>query len=82
MECDLLSIIMPINICFIFYPFINFVLVKLLVPNFVFVASCNSDVERRYTASPSVIIVGGGFAGIAAARALHDASFQVSERDI
>ncbi|XP_058218111.1 polyamine oxidase 2-like isoform X3 [Rhododendron vialii] len=41
-------------------------------------APCNSDVERRYTASPSVIIVGGGFAGIAAARALHDASFQVT----
>ncbi|KAG5545220.1 hypothetical protein RHGRI_017635 [Rhododendron griersonianum] len=41
-------------------------------------APCNSDVERRYTASPSVIIIGGGFAGIAAARALHDASFQVT----
>ncbi|XP_047166183.1 polyamine oxidase 2-like isoform X1 [Vigna umbellata] len=34
----------------------------------------NSKQEGR---SPSVIIVGGGMAGIAAARALHDASFQV-----
>lgn len=41
-------------------------------------APCNSEVERRYTASPSVIVIGGGFAGIAAARALHDASFQVT----
>jgi polyamine oxidase len=41
-------------------------------------APCNSEVERRYTASPSVIVVGGGFAGIAAARALHNASFQVT----
>lgn len=41
-------------------------------------APCNSEVERRYTASPSAIVIGGGFAGIAAARALHDASFQVT----
>lgn len=27
--------------------------------------------------SPSVIVIGGGIAGVAAARALHDASFQV-----
>ncbi|XP_057460469.1 polyamine oxidase 2-like [Actinidia eriantha] len=40
-------------------------------------APCNSGVERRHAASPSVIVIGGGFAGIAAARALHDASFQV-----
>ncbi|KAL2248501.1 UNVERIFIED_CONTAM: Polyamine oxidase 2 [Sesamum indicum] len=32
---------------------------------------------RRPTGSPSVIVIGAGFAGIAAARALHDASFQV-----
>ncbi|KAK4397922.1 Polyamine oxidase 2 [Sesamum angolense] len=38
-----------------------------LLPNF----------ERRATASPSVIVIGAGFAGITAARALHDASFQV-----
>ncbi|THF95547.1 hypothetical protein TEA_013563 [Camellia sinensis var. sinensis] len=31
----------------------------------------------RHGASPSVIVIGGGFAGMAAARALHDASFQV-----
>ncbi|KAK1438003.1 hypothetical protein QVD17_03804 [Tagetes erecta] len=33
--------------------------------------------KTRRSGSPSVIIIGGGFAGIAAARALHDASFQV-----
>ncbi|XP_028121404.1 polyamine oxidase 2 [Camellia sinensis] len=38
---------------------------------------CYSNVERRHGASPSVIVIGGGFAGMAAARALHDASFQV-----
>ncbi|GFS34801.1 hypothetical protein Acr_00g0036090 [Actinidia rufa] len=41
------------------------------------ITPCNSGVERRHAASPSVIVIGGGFAGIAAARALHDASFQV-----
>ncbi|CAI9772578.1 unnamed protein product [Fraxinus pennsylvanica] len=40
-------------------------------------ALCYSDVEKRDSASPSVIVIGGGTAGIAAARALHDASFQV-----
>ncbi|KAI3711098.1 hypothetical protein L2E82_14106 [Cichorium intybus] len=40
-------------------------------------AICYSNVEARRSASPSVIVIGGGFAGIAAARALHDASFQV-----
>ncbi|KAM7497494.1 hypothetical protein LguiA_021908 [Lonicera macranthoides] len=41
-------------------------------------AHCSSsNVEKRHTASPSVIVIGGGFAGIAAARALHDASIQV-----
>ncbi|KAL2458289.1 putative polyamine oxidase 2 [Forsythia ovata] len=40
-------------------------------------ALCYSDVERTHTASPSVIVIGGGTAGIAAARALHDASFRV-----
>ncbi|KAK6142375.1 hypothetical protein DH2020_022723 [Rehmannia glutinosa] len=38
---------------------------------------CYSTLERRSTASPSVIVIGAGFAGIAAARALHDAAFQV-----
>ncbi|KAM7468335.1 hypothetical protein LguiB_015897 [Lonicera macranthoides] len=38
---------------------------------------CYSNIERRQAASPSVIVIGGGFAGIAAARALHDASFEV-----
>lgn len=38
---------------------------------------CYSNVGRRQVASPSVIVIGGGFAGISAARALHDASFQV-----
>ncbi|KAL5977168.1 Polyamine oxidase 2 [Asimina triloba] len=40
-------------------------------------ASCFSEVEGRRSLSPSVIVIGAGFAGIAAARALHDASFQV-----
>ncbi|KAK3011078.1 hypothetical protein RJ639_012156 [Escallonia herrerae] len=40
-------------------------------------ALCYSNIERRHVVSPSVIIIGGGFAGIAAARALQDASFQV-----
>ncbi|KVH97550.1 Amine oxidase [Cynara cardunculus var. scolymus] len=40
-------------------------------------AICYSNVEVRRSASPSVIVIGGGFAGIAAARALHDASIQV-----
>ena len=45
---------------------------------FLSVAHCSSlNVEKRHTASPSVIVIGSGFAGIAAARALHDASFQV-----
>ncbi|KAK4593977.1 hypothetical protein RGQ29_017877 [Quercus rubra] len=34
---------------------------------------CYSNAERK----PSVIVIGGGMAGIAAARALYDASFQV-----
>lgn len=33
-------------------------------------------------ASPSVIVIGAGFAGIAAARALHDAAFQVYALDV
>lgn len=33
-------------------------------------------------ASPSVIVIGAGFAGIAAARALHDAAFQVYTLDL
>ncbi|KAL8201481.1 hypothetical protein R6Q57_012820 [Mikania cordata] len=33
--------------------------------------------KTRHSSSPSVIVIGGGLAGIAAARALHDASFQV-----
>ncbi|CAL5356004.1 unnamed protein product [Camellia sinensis] len=36
---------------------------------------CYSNVERRHGASPSVIVIGGGFASMAAAQALHDASF-------
>lgn len=37
-------------------------------------ALCQSSDQKR---SPSVIVIGSGFAGIAAARTLHDASFQV-----
>ncbi|CAA0808431.1 Probable polyamine oxidase 2 [Striga hermonthica] len=40
--------------------------------------SCYSNLGRRSGASPSVIVIGAGFAGITAARALHDASFQVT----
>ncbi|XP_061346789.1 polyamine oxidase 2-like isoform X1 [Gastrolobium bilobum] len=38
---------------------------------------CYGNVKRQQERSPSVIVIGGGMAGIAAARALHDASFQV-----
>lgn len=37
-------------------------------------ALCYGQEQER---TPSVIVIGGGMAGIAAARALHDASFQV-----
>lgn len=40
-------------------------------------AACYSIAERRHETSPSVIVIGAGFAGLAAARALYDASFQV-----
>ncbi|XP_068656831.1 polyamine oxidase 2-like isoform X2 [Aristolochia californica] len=40
-------------------------------------ASCYAHVERRQSSSPSVIVIGAGIAGLAAARALHDAAFQV-----
>lgn len=40
-------------------------------------ANCYSVSERRHDSSPSVIVIGAGFAGLAAARALYDASFQV-----
>ena len=33
--------------------------------------------ERRKPLSPSVIVIGSGFAGLAAARALKNASFEV-----
>ncbi|KAF7833393.1 putative polyamine oxidase 2 [Senna tora] len=38
---------------------------------------CYANVNRQQERSPSVIVIGGGMSGIAAARALHDASFQV-----
>ncbi|KAJ6938845.1 hypothetical protein NC651_005315 [Populus alba x Populus x berolinensis] len=38
---------------------------------------CYSNEGRGQARSPSVIVIGGGIAGVAAARALHDASFQV-----
>ncbi|KAE9606302.1 hypothetical protein Lal_00013607 [Lupinus albus] len=40
-------------------------------------ALCYGNVARQQERSPSVIVIGGGMAGIAAARALNDASFQV-----
>ncbi|XP_050228327.1 polyamine oxidase 2-like [Mercurialis annua] len=38
---------------------------------------CFSDADRSEASSRTVIVIGGGMAGIAAARTLHDASFQV-----
>ncbi|XVE83649.1 hypothetical protein DITRI_Ditri16bG0103400 [Diplodiscus trichospermus] len=38
---------------------------------------CYSNGARRQVRSPSVIVIGAGMAGIAAAHALHEASFQV-----
>ncbi|XP_028796149.1 polyamine oxidase 2 [Neltuma alba] len=40
-------------------------------------ALCYANVNGQQERSPSVIVIGGGMAGVAAARALHDASFQV-----
>ncbi|KAL1567579.1 Polyamine oxidase 2 [Salvia divinorum] len=40
-------------------------------------AVCYSNSGRKSMASPSVIVIGSGFAGIAAARVLHDAEFEV-----
>ncbi|PON56415.1 FAD/NAD(P)-binding domain containing protein [Parasponia andersonii] len=40
-------------------------------------ALCDSNIEGTKTTSPSVIVIGGGIGGLAAARALHDASFKV-----
>lgn len=39
-----------------------------------------ANFDQQSVRSPSVIVIGGGMAGIAAARALHDASFQVFKR--
>ncbi|XP_030482890.2 polyamine oxidase 2 isoform X3 [Cannabis sativa] len=38
---------------------------------------CDSNMGGTKTRSPSVIVIGAGMGGLAAARALHDASFQV-----
>jgi polyamine oxidase len=43
------------------------------------IALCYGNVSSVQERSPSVIVIGGGMAGIAAARALQDASFQVFE---
>ncbi|URE03999.1 Glucose inhibited division protein A [Musa troglodytarum] len=40
-------------------------------------ASCYLNSERKQSRSPSAIVIGGGFAGIAAAHALKNVSFQV-----
>ncbi|XVE86233.1 hypothetical protein DITRI_Ditri18aG0019000 [Diplodiscus trichospermus] len=39
---------------------------------------CYSDGAMRQARSPSVIVIGAGMAGVAAAHALHEASFQVT----
>lgn len=54
----------------------------LLVCFVLFVALCYGNVSSVQERSPSVIVIGGGMAGIAAARALQDASFQVFELNI
>lgn len=46
------------------------------------VAICYGNVSSVQERTPSVIVIGGGVAGIAAARALQDASFQVFELNI
>jgi len=48
----------------------------------VYVGLCYVNVDQQPRRSPSVIVIGGGMAGIAAARALHDASFQVFKQMI
>jgi ribulose 1,5-bisphosphate synthetase/thiazole synthase len=47
-----------------------------------FVGFYYTNVDQQSERSPSVIVIGGGMAGIAAARALHDASFQVFKQII
>ncbi|XP_009370583.2 probable polyamine oxidase 4 [Pyrus x bretschneideri] len=42
-----------------------------------FDGSVSSHIGRQQNACPSVIVIGGGISGIAAARILHDASFKV-----
>lgn len=47
-----------------------------------FVALCySSSTKGSQARSPSVIVIGGGIAGLAAARALYDASFQVMKNE-
>ncbi|XP_044492295.1 polyamine oxidase 2-like [Mangifera indica] len=40
-------------------------------------ALCYSNADMRQARSPSVVVIGAGMAGLAAARVLHDASFKV-----
>lgn len=47
---------------------------------FTLAALCYANDGRQQERSPSVIVIGGGMAGVAAARALQDASFQVMKR--
>jgi NADH dehydrogenase FAD-containing subunit len=49
---------------------------------FYFVGFFYTNFDQQSERSPSVIVIGGGMAGIAAARALHDASFQVFKQII
>lgn len=51
---------------------------RLIIEQNLYIAAvCYSNSGRKSMASPSVIVIGSGFAGIAAARALHDAEFEV-----
>jgi len=45
--------------------------------HFVFMSGSYGENARRKPHTPSAIVIGGGFAGLAAADALRNASFQV-----
>ncbi|GLT57709.1 hypothetical protein SLA2020_306610 [Shorea laevis] len=46
-------------------------------PNNLLSGTVSSLIERQNSSIPSVIVIGGGISGLAAARILHDASFKV-----
>ena len=66
--CLLMLYFLPCPMIFTFFLFFPFI-----------VALCYGNDGKQQGRSPSVIVIGGGMAGIAAARALHNASFQVTD---